>query len=134
MGFQNSAHQDAGSAAPRAGLDEVARHPFTDHRFDALAQVSEPRAPDHGVRPSRPVATELAHRRIVVFFDRRLLPSRVAVAVYRVGQTPLHQPQIEPSRNRGGLESRGHAWPFSRAGEALAGTLERPGTALQALA
>ena len=67
MGLQDRAHQDAGAAAPHAGLDEIAGRPFADRGFDQLAQVREFHAPDHRVGAPGPVASQFPERRVEGF-------------------------------------------------------------------
>ena len=103
-GLERRAHQDA-AAPPYARFDEIAGHPFADRGCDQVAQVPEPRGPDHRVGALRPIASEFPQRRVERPFHPGQAHARVAVAVDGVGQTPLDEIEIERRRLR--LEGRG---------------------------
>src|SRR5262249_57669617 len=58
VGGEDTAHVDAGTAAPHAGLNNVARDGISDHPIEKVAQVAHAHRTDHGERGSRPVAAD----------------------------------------------------------------------------
>src|SRR5581483_10421260 len=53
---EQPSHEDARSATPYAGLDEITRNAIGHHRFDTVLDVVEACAADHGVRELEEVA------------------------------------------------------------------------------
>jgi hypothetical protein len=56
MGFQSSPHENAGPAAPDAGLNEISRHFITKHLLDAGMQVVQAFQPNHSFSFRRPIS------------------------------------------------------------------------------
>ncbi len=61
MRSKDSPHEDAGAAAPDAGLDQVARDARVQNRLDRLLELVEPGEADHRLGVERPVTALLAH-------------------------------------------------------------------------
>jgi len=72
IGFQNSAHENAGAAAPDAGFDQVSGDIILQHLLDAILHIFEAFQANHGFRARGPVLAFEALGRVEGRLDKKI--------------------------------------------------------------
>src|SRR5580704_459724 len=112
--IENCPQEDAGAAAPHAGLDEVAGYAFRQNQLGNVAQVAQPHLADHRMGHARPIAAKMPLRLVERPLDASRAPIGIGVLVDAVGEAAFDEVQIEVAIALHWLDGRMHQFQIRR--------------------